>query len=76
MITDDGFTRLVTAIERLGFDEETAADYAARIGDTPCLDESGLVVVSDATGRELARLRLEDLSGWPGHRNGARRRPA
>ena len=60
MLTEKGFNRLVTAIERLGFDEETAAHYAARIGDTPCLDESGLVVVTDETGRELARLRLED----------------
>lgn len=60
MLTKNGFDRLVTAIERLGFDEETAVDYAALIGDTPCLDESGLVVVTDETGRELARLRLED----------------
>jgi len=60
MLTKKGFNRLVTAIERLGFDEETAAQYAARIGDTPCVDESGRVGVTEETGRELAQLRLED----------------
>jgi len=56
MMTEEQFSRLVDAIMALGYDEETAADYAARIGDTPVRDENGLTVVDD--GGVIVRLNL------------------
>lgn len=52
------FYALIDSIVALGFDEATAAHYAALIGDTPILDEEGKVVVLDRAGKELARLAL------------------
>jgi hypothetical protein len=59
MITDEGFDALVDEIMALGYGEETAADYAARIGDTPELAEDGRIVVRDDAGNEVARLKLK-----------------
>ena len=57
-MSDEEFNELAAEIEKLGYDAETAAYYAARIGDRPILDENGLVVVQ--RGREvLARLKLK-----------------
>lgn len=52
------FEALALQIEQLGYPPETAADFAAAIGDTPELDADGLVVVRDATGAVVARLSL------------------
>ncbi len=53
-----GFDDLAEAIAKLNkLDAETAREYAALIGDTPQLDEDGLVVVM-RDGKELARVVL------------------
>jgi hypothetical protein len=56
----DGFLKLVHEIQELGYDEETAAHYAALIGDMPTIDpaDPGKIVVFDH-GREVARLKLK-----------------
>ena len=43
----------------LGYDEQTSAHFAALIGDTPCFDEQGRLVVMNESGAILARLRLK-----------------
>jgi len=58
MHTLETFSALVDAIKALGYDEDTACHYAALIGDTPCSDEAGKIVVQEDDGRELARLDL------------------
>jgi hypothetical protein len=60
MMTQEQFRELIKEIKALGYDEETAGGFAVFIGDTPCLDEQGRVVVIDDDGRELARLNLRD----------------
>lgn len=57
MIEFEQFKELIAEIQSQGFDEETAAHYAALIGDTPCYDEDGNIVVRDENDRVLARLR-------------------
>lgn len=52
------FIKFCDEIEALGYDPATAAHYAALIGDTPCLDEQGRVIVEEDDGTELARLNL------------------
>ena len=47
-------------IRALGHDAETAAAHAARIGDTPELDEAGFTVVRNEQGERVARLDLGD----------------
>jgi hypothetical protein len=56
----ESFCELVEQIKALGYDEETAANFAAIIGDTPCVDDQGRTVVIDEDGRELARLDLPE----------------
>ena len=58
VLTEEQFCALMERIERLGYDEETAARFAALIGATPHRDEQGRIVVLDRDGRELARLAL------------------
>jgi len=58
MMTEEQFNRLVDRIMALGYDEETAADYAYRIGDTPLLDGDGNVIVRGDDGTVLAVLKL------------------
>ncbi len=60
MITDEGLSQLAREIVALGYNEHTAAHYAALIGDTPCLDSDGRVVVMEH-GQVLARLRLKSF---------------
>ena len=55
------FQQLVSEIRALGYDEKTAADYAALIGTAPVLDEKGRVVVIDGD-QELARLALPSFN--------------
>ncbi len=52
----EDFNRLVDEIMAQGYDEKTAAHYAALIGDTPLTDADGNIVVKE-NGREIARLR-------------------
>lgn len=58
MMDFEAFKQLAARIRALGYDADTAADYAGRIGDTPELDEAGLTVVRDDQGAVVARLRL------------------
>jgi hypothetical protein len=55
MMDEKSLTELTREIMAQGYDEATASDYAVLIGDTPCLDETGRVLVMDG-GRVLARL--------------------
>jgi hypothetical protein len=59
-MTEEQFRALIKEIQSLGYDEETAGDFAVIVGDTPALDENGLVVVRDGAGKVLARLKLAD----------------
>lgn len=61
MMTPEGLTELTREIMRLGYDEETASDYAVLIGDTPCMDEAGNVLVLDDAGKTLACLKLKSF---------------
>lgn len=56
MLTERDFNHLVNRIAALGYAEATAAEFAALIGDTPCADDQGRIVVQDGQGRELALL--------------------
>jgi hypothetical protein len=56
MMDDDSLTELTREIMTQGYDEETASNYAVLIGDTPCMDEAGNVVVMDGN-KEIARLK-------------------
>lgn len=58
MMTDAEFNKLIDRIIALGFGEEQACALAARIGDTPEIDERGRTVVRDEAGAVLARLEL------------------
>ena len=58
MMDEDGFKEMIECIQKLGYDEETAADYACRIGDTPTVDEAGNTLVLDDRGQIVARLNL------------------
>jgi hypothetical protein len=52
----DFIPQLIAQIMEQGYDRETAGRYAVLIGDMPCLDASGDVIVMD--GRtEVARLK-------------------
>ncbi|HLX71932.1 MAG TPA: hypothetical protein VKV04_20140 [Verrucomicrobiae bacterium] len=62
MMTDEGLAQLTHDIMALGYDCATAGHYAALIGDTPCFDGDGRIVIQDDQGHELARLRLRSLS--------------
>lgn len=57
-MTDESLTELTREIMQQGYDEETASHYAALIGDTPCTDEAGNIVVFDGK-KEIARLKLK-----------------
>ncbi len=51
------FNALVDHLIAQGYDEETAADYVARVGDIPELDDDGNVVVRDDARQIIARLK-------------------
>jgi len=57
MMDEASLTELTRQIMAQGYDEATASDYAVLIGDTPCLDPHGNVLVLDHHGRELAKLK-------------------
>jgi len=59
MMSDEALDDLAAEIMSLGYDEATASDYAALIGDLPLTDEAGKIIVRDETGTELARLPLK-----------------
>jgi hypothetical protein len=56
MLDRKAFDALVDEIQTQGYDEETAAHYAALIGDTPCAAEDGRIVITE-DGKEIARLK-------------------
>jgi len=60
MMNEEQFRELMREIQALGYDEETAGEYAAIVGDTPEIDESGLTVVRSENGMVLARLKLKE----------------
>jgi hypothetical protein len=60
MMNEEQFRELIKEIQALGYNEETAGDFAVYIGDTPEIDEHGLTVVRDESGNIVARLKLED----------------
>jgi hypothetical protein len=64
MITPEDFDSFVQAIADANkLSIETAGDYAARIGDTPEIDDNGRAIVRDDNGAEIARITLpEDAS--------------
>jgi hypothetical protein len=49
----EGFCDLIKRIKAQGYDEETAGEFAVIIGDTPCLDLDGNIVVRDPETNEL-----------------------
>ncbi len=57
MMDEAGLTKLAEQIVALGYDEETAYEYAALIGDTPIVAEDGRVIVMDGE-TEVARVRV------------------
>lgn len=63
MFTPGGLGKLTKDLARLNkLPLETAGHYAALIGDTPELDEEGLVVVRTDTDEILARVRIPEDS--------------
>jgi len=59
-MTIENFLELAKQIQmENGLDEETASHYAALVGDTPVLDEDGLVFVYEGE-KEIARIKLSD----------------
>lgn len=58
-LDDRAFDQLVDEIMSLGYDEKTACEYAARIGDTPTRDQDDNVLVLDRDGKVLAKLKLK-----------------
>lgn len=58
MMNNESLDRLCAEIMALGYSAATASRYAALIGDTPCFDEAGNIVVEE-NGIEFARLPLK-----------------
>jgi hypothetical protein len=52
----NSFSELISEIMTQGYDQKTACDYAVLIGDTPCTDETGQILVLK-NGKEIARLK-------------------
>ncbi len=50
------FRSLIDDIMAQGYDEDTASEYAALIGDTPNLDKDGRWLVIDESGKHLATI--------------------
>ena len=64
MINQVSFNRLVDEIMGKGFDEETAAHFAALIGDAPTTDKDGNILVIEA-GKIVATLKLGFFQNEP-----------
>jgi hypothetical protein len=60
MMNEEQFQKLISEIQALGYDEETAGEFAVIVGDTPEIDAEGLTVVRSENGMVLARLKLKD----------------
>jgi hypothetical protein len=56
MMDEKALTDLTHEIMRQGYSEETASDYAVLLGDTPCRDAAGNILVIDA-GNVIATLK-------------------
>jgi hypothetical protein len=56
MTDEKSLTELTREIMAQGFDEQAASDYAVLIGDTPCMDAAGNVLVIE-NGRKIATLK-------------------
>ena len=52
----DSLSKLTSEIMAQGYNEKTASDYAVLIGDTPCVNEAGQILVFE-NGKEIARLK-------------------
>jgi hypothetical protein len=57
--SSESFHGLIDAIQALGYDRATAGRYAVLVGDTPCRDGDGKIIVEDVDGQVLARLDLD-----------------
>jgi hypothetical protein len=55
-MTVESMVTMAKEIMEQGVDKETAYHYAALIGDTPCFDDAGNLIVRDGT-QEIARLK-------------------
>ena len=63
MFTPEGLDNFAKSLARLNnLSLETAGHYTALIGDTPEIDENGLVVVSTDSGEILARVKMPEES--------------
>jgi hypothetical protein len=56
MMEENSLTELTREIMTQGFGEEKASELAVLIGDTPCFDAAGNVVVMDG-GRRVTTLK-------------------
>jgi hypothetical protein len=56
MLGDEGFDELMREIMAQGYDQETAAHYAALIGDIPIGDDAGNMIVME-NGKVIATLK-------------------
>ena len=63
MMNKKALTELTHEIMAQGYDEEMAGNYAVLIGDTPCTDEAGNIVVLDG-GKKIARLKPPKFFGF------------
>jgi hypothetical protein len=57
MMEPDDLEMLAMEIMSQGYDEATADRLAVRIGDTPCYDEAGNIVVENKSGQVMAILK-------------------
>ncbi len=62
MMSNEGLAELKREIQSLGYDEITAAKYAAWIGASPIFDQDDKVVVMDNRGEVVAQLKLKYFS--------------
>lgn len=59
MLAVDQFNETAEVVARENnLTRDVAEEYVSLIGDTPELDEAGLVIVRNADGAELARVRV------------------
>ena len=56
MMDAKSLTELASEIMSQGYDEKTAGHYATLIGDTPCVDSQGNIIVLEGE-REVAILK-------------------
>ncbi len=54
---EEDFNRLVDEIMSQGYSVDAACDYAVLIGDSPCRDEAGNIIVTVDNGDVIAKLK-------------------